>query len=319
MLLPVLAMLLLGIVSPSLLHADDPVPAPPSKAQMEALASSLQWQTGTITIQGGLAKINLSDDFRYLNAADSNKVLHDLWGNPEDPTVLGMIFPKDKGPIDDHAWGITVSYEDSGYVKDDDATKINYDELLKQMQTDAQQANAEREKQGYPSITLNGWAVPPRYDAASHKLYWAKNLRFGGETEDTLNYDVRILGRHGVLVLEAIAGMSQLDEINQKTPEILAMVDFQPGNTYAEFDPKVDKVAEYGLATLVAGGALAGAAKLGLLGAAFKWIVAAVLALKKLLIVAVVAVVAAVKKFWGAITGRSKKPPQPGQLPPGGT
>jgi uncharacterized membrane-anchored protein len=94
------------------------------------------------------------------------------------------------------------------------------------------------------------------------------------------------------------------------------MVDFQPGNTYAEFDPKIDKVAEYGLAGLIAGGALAGAAKLGLLAGFFKWIVAAVLALKKAIIFVVIAIVAGVKKLWASITGRSKTPTN--LLPPDG-
>jgi len=108
---------------------------------------------------------------------------------------------------------------------------------------------------------------------------------------------------------------SALPEIDKDIPGILSMVDFQPGNTYAEFDPKIDKVAEYGLAGLIAGGGLAAAAKLGLLGAFFKWIIAAAIALKKLFIVAVIAIGAGIKKAWGAITGRSKTPKN--LLPPG--
>jgi len=54
--------------------------------------------------------------------------------------------------------------------------------------------------------------------------------------------------------------------------------------------------------------ALAGAAKLGLLGALFKYIVIAVLALKKALIVVIVAIVAGVKKLWGKATGNASTP-----------
>ena len=288
-----------------LVRADDPTPAKPSADSLAAMASSLKWQTGSITLKDGLAKINLSDNFRFLGNEDARKVLHDMWGNPDDPDILGIIFPKDKGPLDRDGWAVTVNYEEQGYVKDDDAEKINYDDLLKKMQEEAKEASPEREKEGYPSIELVGWAAPPHYDKATHKLYWAKDLRFGGETEDTLNYDIRILGRRGVLVLGAISSMNDFTEIDQKVPQILAMVDFQPGNTYAEFDPKIDKIAEYGLTGLIAGGALAAAAKLGFFAAAFKWIVAGALALKKLLIVVVVAIVAGVKKLWGAITGRS--------------
>jgi uncharacterized membrane-anchored protein len=284
------------------------------------MEQSLKWQTGTITLKDGLAKINLTGDFRFLGKDDANKVLHGMWGNPEDPNILGMIFPKDKGPLDLGSWAVTVNYEDGGYVKDDDAEKINYDDLLKKMQQQVKDVDPEREKEGYPSIDLVGWAAPPRYDKTTHKLYWAKDLKFGDSPEDTLNYDIRILGRHGVLVLGAISSMNTFPEIDQKVPTILSMVDFQPGNSYADFDPKIDKVAEYGLATLIAGGALAGAAKLGLFGLLFKYIIFAVVALKKALIVVVVAVVAGAKKLWTMITGKRSTPDHllpPRNPPPG--
>jgi uncharacterized membrane-anchored protein len=287
-----------------------------SKEQIVSLVSSLKWQTGAVTLKDGLAKINLTDDFRFLGNEDARKVLHDVWNNPDDPDILGMIFPKDKGPIDEGNWAVLVSYEDSGYVKDDDAGKINYDDLLKQME-DASKANdAERIKEGYPTLHIVGWAEPPRYDPATHKLYWAKEIKIGGEDGDELNYDIRILGRRGVLVLSILGDMNQLQQVNDAGPKLISMVDFQPGNTYAEFDPKIDKVAEYGLAGLIAGGALAGAAKLGLLAGFFKWIVAAVLALKKAIIFVVIAIVAGVKKLWASITGRSKTPTN--LLPPDG-
>jgi uncharacterized membrane-anchored protein len=308
--------LALALLTGLVLRADDDAAPPKLSPDAKAtIAAGLKWQTGMITLKDGLAKINITPDFRFIGADDARKVLHELWGNPDDPDILGMIFPADKGPLDDDGWGVTVNYEESGYVKDNDASKINYDDLLKTMQKDAKDADPERVKEGYPSIELVGWAAPPRYDQANHKLYWAKELKVGTYTTHTLNYDIRILGRHGVLVLGAIADINQFPQIDQKTPEILSMVDFQAGNTYGEFDPKIDKVAEYGLATLIAGGALAGAAKLGLFALAFKWIVVAVLALKKALIVVVIAIVAGAKKLWANITNRSST--RKDLLPPG--
>ena len=37
------------------------------------------------------------------------------------------------GPLDRGSWGIVISYEAGGYVKDNDADSINYDDLLKEM------------------------------------------------------------------------------------------------------------------------------------------------------------------------------------------
>lgn len=316
---PLVTFLVFTLFASLLARADD-APHEPSKAQLETIASSLKWQTGTIELKNGLAKIVLTDNFRYLDPKDAEKVLHDLWGNPPGSKNLGMIFPANVGPLDRDGWGIEISYEEGGYVKDTDADKINYDDLLKQMKKDVHEGNEERVKEGYSALELIGWAAPPRYDKETHKLYWAKELKVEGAGEDTLNYNIRILGRRGVLVLNAIAGMDQFPAIDKQMPEVLAMVDFEQGNTYADFDPKIDKIAEYGLATLVAGGALGAAAKLGLFGLIWKYLFVTIIALKKLVIVVVVAIVAGVKKFMSWFSGRSSTPehllPPQNQTPP---
>jgi uncharacterized membrane-anchored protein len=205
-----------------------------------------------------------------------------------------MLLPAGVTPISTNCWVVTIEYSEDGYVKDSDASTINYDDLLKKMQKSVADENAERQKQGYPSVSLVGWAATPHYDAATHKLYWAKDLKFEGEEHDTLNYNIRMLGRKGVLELNAIASVGQFAEIDQETPQILGMVDFKEGNRYADFDPKTDKVAKYGIAALVAGGALAAAAKLGL----FKLVWFALLGAKKFVIIGIVAIVAFFKKLF---------------------
>jgi uncharacterized membrane-anchored protein len=41
-------------------------------------------------------------------------------------------------------WGVIISYAEDGYVKDDDASKIDYTELLAKMQRATRDANPER-------------------------------------------------------------------------------------------------------------------------------------------------------------------------------
>jgi uncharacterized membrane-anchored protein len=276
----------------------------PTRTQIEQLVKSLQYQHGEIKIKDGLATLNVPDSFKYLDAKGAKTVLVNLWGNPPEQAddVIGLLMPAAVTPLDTNCWVVTISYDDSGYVRDDDASKINYDDLLKQMQKSVGDENKERADKGYPSIELVGWAAAPRYDAATHKLYWAKDIKFGGEPEDTLNYDIRILGRHGVLDLDAVAGMRQLSEIQTRTPDILNMVDFDQGNRYTDFNPKVDKVAKYGIAALVAGGALGVAAKLGL----FKLIWVFILGAKKFIILGIAAIAAFFKKIF---KGRNKTSP----------
>jgi len=266
--------------------------------QIKQLAQNLKYKQGEIKIQGGLATLNVPTNFYFLNAADAKTVLVKFWGNPPSQVedTLGMLMPSNLNPLDPDCWAVIVSYSSDGYVKDNDANKINYDDLLKKMQAATRQNNKSRTDKGYPAMQLVGWATPPHYDAATHKLYWAKEYKIDGADENTLNYDIRILGRRGFLVLTAVAGMTQLPEIEKQTPGILSMVNFDQGNRYADFDPKVDKVATYGIAALIAGGI---AAKLGL----FKLLIAFIIAAKKLIIVAFVAVAAWLKRIFGRRKG----------------
>ena len=258
----------------------------------EQFVQSLHFRNGTIEVPEAKARFNLDGDFRYLDKADARRVLEDLWGNPPDEDVLGLIVPRSPGLTDEQSWAVVVTWSDDGYVSDEDASKIDYTQLLHDMQEQTREANPEREKAGYGSLQLIGWAVPPRYDAGNNKLYWAKELQFDGEANHSLNYDIRVLGRHGYLSLNAVSGMAELALVREGMEKLLPMAEFEPGARYADHNPKTDKVVAYGVATLIGGGLAAKAglfAKLGLLLAKF-W---------KLLLIGVVAFGAAAKKFFG--------------------
>lgn len=261
--------------------------------EVQKLVDGLKYQTGEITLDGGKAKLHLPETLRYLGPADAETVLVKLWGNPPSGArPLGLLVPAGKTPADEDCWAVIVQYEDAGYIKDDDAAKIDYNKEMKKMKDGTREANKEREKQGYPRVELVGWATPPHYDSQAKKIYWAKELKFAGGDENTLNYEIRILGRRGFLELNAIAGMSQLAEIEKVTPSILSAIDFQEGHRYADFNSSTDKVATYGLAGLVAGGVLA---KTGI----FKAIIAGLIAGKKFVIIGLIALGAFLKKFFG--------------------
>jgi uncharacterized membrane-anchored protein len=262
------------------------------RAKLKELESKLDYQKGDIVIRNGLATLKVPDNFRYLSAKDAQTVLTKMWGNPEGEGTLGMILPADVSPLSSDCWAVVITYTEDGYVKDADADKINYNDLLKEMQAATKEYSAERKKEGYSEIELVGWAAPPRYDKATHKMYWAKEIRFSDSKESTLNYNIRVLGRRGVLVLNAVASMSDFAMIEKHAPDVVAMVDFKEGNRYADFDGKTDKVAAYGLAALVAGGI---AAKAGF----FKVLWVGLLAAKKLIIVGAVALFGFIKKIFG--------------------
>lgn len=257
-------------------------PTPPDSVDHEqvyvdSVQAALKYQTGHITFPDNLGSINVPKGFRYLNARQSEYVLTELWGNPKSES-LGMLFPADKGPLDDDNWAFAIEYDPSGYVEDNDAADIDYEDLLKEMQDDTEDGNAEREANGYGRILLMGWAAKPYYDAKLNVLHWAKELRFSGSSSTTLNYDVRVLGRKGVLTLQAIGNMSQLPEIKSAIPAVIRSVEFVKGQQYTDFNPELDEVAAYGIGGLVAGKVLAKAGALAFVAKFWKIIVVLVAA-----------------------------------------
>ena len=221
--------------------------------QLQAIVESLSPQTGEVELRGDFATLSVPDDFVFFGPEDAETVLVDLWGNMPGQDVLGMLMPAQYSPLQAESWAVTIDYEADGYVSDEDAADINYDELLDEMQQQTLDANPDRIAAGYGEIELLGWAEPPRYNAAEQKLYWAKEIRFDGSQDTTLNYEIRALGRRGILMMTFIASTQQLAEINDHRDAVLAMASFNQGERYIDFDPSIDEVAAYGIGALVAG------------------------------------------------------------------
>jgi uncharacterized membrane-anchored protein len=231
-----------------------------TKEQQEAylrVLDSFNYSYGKILLQDGLAEIEVPEGYKFLNAEQSKYVLTDLWGNPPSE-VLGLLFPKDVSPLSNNfTYAVEITYSDEGFINDEDAKDLNYDDLLEEMQEDTNAANPERKKLGYPEIELVGWASEPFYDATNKKLHWAKEIKFESEDLNTLNYNIRVLGRNGFLTLNAIGTIDILPTFNKDVTTILESVHFTEGNTYADFNPNIDKVAAYGIGGLIAGKLLA--------------------------------------------------------------
>jgi uncharacterized membrane-anchored protein len=291
-------LLLLALFTSSLsnyAHNDDSLKILKDKIAFitDSVNKSMKWERGTISIAGGAIKLNIPQGFKFLNAEQSQYVLEDLWGNLKDNSILGMVFPENASPLSDAAWAYIVTYNQMGYVKDTDADDINYDDLLKELKEDNKKTNEERVKQGLDKFDLIGWAQKPYYDQENKVLHWAKEFHAEGAAGNTLNYDIRILGRKGVLSMNAVAGMEQLPEVKSHIAEVLKMAEFTEGNKYGDFNPDIDEVAAWTIGGLVAGKVLA---KAGFLAIILKYL--------KLIILGVVALGVAI---WKWVVGSRKK------------
>jgi uncharacterized membrane-anchored protein len=273
--------------------------------RMIAVLKSLHPQTGAVSVPGTDAKLQMGDRYYFLDSADARKVLVDLWGNrPEEVSnVLGMFIAKGQNAVD-APWGAVVTWKGDGFVSDKDAKKTDYAKLLKDMQASDAEDNKERTKAGFSTISVVGWAQTPVYDSSHHTLIWARELAVSDRTQHTLNYDIRVLGRKGVLSLNVVGGMKDLKDIQTIADSVRDTVAFDPGFRYQDYKDG-DKRAAYGVAGLLAAGVgLAVAKKAGLLGV--------ILLFGKKFIVLILAAFggagAWISRQWKKITGRRRDP-----------
>lgn len=209
----------------------------------------------------GQAVLKLPAGRAFIPQPHAMRVLNAM-GNPgQDERLQGLVFPEGED------WFVTVRYENAGHVKDDDARDWKADELLASYREGTDAANEERAKAGVPALEILGWAEPPAYDAASHRLVWAMSSKEKGAPAGTpqgVNYNTYVLGREGYFMLNLVTRLDALPQHKPAAHQLLGALQFDDGKRYADFNEKTDHVAEYGLAALVVGAA---AKKLGLLAA----------------------------------------------------
>jgi uncharacterized membrane-anchored protein len=133
-----------------------------------------------------------------------------------------------------------------------------------------------------------------------------------------VNFNTRVLGRKGIVSLNLVCDPEDLPASKPEVATLLEGTAFKSGSRYEDFNSKTDKIAEYGLAGLILGGAGLGAAKLvkiGLLAKFWKVILAAIVAGKKAILLAFAGVAAFAKRLFG----RKGRGAAPAASPPTGT
>jgi len=258
----------------------------------------IEWQMGpSVGHLGSIGELKIPEGFIFADARGTKKFM-ELTHNPSGDSELGTLLPIPDGGT---SWFVVFSYNETGHVKDDERNELDADALLETLKEGTQQGNAERERRGWSKLELVGWEKPPFYDTKTNNLTWATIARDepaaskdGSQAHsgaDGVNWSTRLLGRRGAMSLDLVLNKSELPGVLPSFEKIVEGFSFVSGERYAEFQPG-DKVAQYGLAALVAGGAGLVAAKTGLLAKLWKPIA-----------IGLVAVGAFFKRLWSRFFG----------------
>jgi uncharacterized membrane-anchored protein len=263
---------------------------PAEKEKWPPKIAGVTWSEGPATCKmRDLAEVKIPAGWTFTDG-DGTRVLMRAMGNLTGTQEAGSVFP---GSFD---WFAVFEFDPCGYVKDEEKDDLDADEILEAKREGNKRGNEARKIAGLPPMEILGWDVKPHYDQATHNLEWSVRLKSEGETTETLNYDVRLLGRTGVMQVSLVAAPDRMAAAMPEFRRLLKDYAFISGRDYGSWRAG-DKVAEYGLGALAAGGAVALAAKTGFLAKFWKFIVAGV-----------IAAVAAVKRLFGGVKPVAKRP-----------
>ncbi|EGP45086.1 DUF2167 domain-containing protein [Achromobacter insuavis] len=228
------------------------------EAAMKAAYAAAQEGPADVKL-GDQAVVHLPESMFFVPRIQADRLMA-AYGNGKDPSLLGVVMPKS----DDDDWVITVNFDKAGYIKDDDAKNWNVSELLDSLRDGTEESNVERKKRGFPELVMDGWVEAPKYDSNTQRLVWSVAVKHKGESANdnpTVNYNTYALGRDGYITLDLITQKNLVPKDKTAVLTLLDNLKYVEGKRYADFNSSTDKVAEYGLAALVAGVA---AKKLGL-------------------------------------------------------
>ncbi|HTE42495.1 MAG TPA: DUF2167 domain-containing protein [Steroidobacteraceae bacterium] len=256
--IPSLAALIWSLMTLTAFAQESAPPAEhPSKAAWEAAGAAMQRGPSTVTLrdQGSL---QLPDGYAFIPVKEATRVMESM-GNQVDGRFIGLIVP-----LADAPWFVTVDYEESGYIKDDDAKNWDAKELLDNLKEGTEAGNERRTSMGIPPLEVTRWIESPTYDGTSQRLVWSIEARNKGvdDPDPTINYNTYLLGREGYFSLDLVTTAATVTTDKLAARELLAATTFNDGKRYTDFNASTDKVAAYGLAALVGGLA---AKKLGLI------------------------------------------------------
>jgi len=258
-----------------LVDAEPEEPESPEQAEARRILESIEWLHGPAEGKlGTRATVQLPEGLQFANARDARKLL-ELMENQPSNFEQGMVATPD---LD---WFVVFEFDESGYVSDDEKDELDADAILASLREGEDENNEERQRRGWDTLELVGWARPPYYDETTRNLEWGTRVR-SGTGYVNINHNSRALGRHGVMKLTLVCGPDEYEEVLPQFHELVKGFKYIAGERYSEFTSG-DKIAKYGLTALIAGGAGAVAAKTGLLGKFWKLIVGAFVALGALL------------------------------------
>ena len=195
-----------------------------TQEEADRLYASLYRQSGTaVDVADGRVRIDVSSDFDFLDGADAARLFIAMGNSPELANALeGAIVPAGVNPFYIGGWAASIEFDAVGRVEEDDSA-LSFPEVLYGL----------RDRQSRWGVEVLDWVEPPYYERTNHTLYGAFEL--ASPQGNVVNYQMYMLGRDGVLIVNIVAPMEDADLVRSAAPRLRDLFYYNEGNRYEDY------------------------------------------------------------------------------------
>jgi len=218
---------------------------PDEDREMIIAFCSLDWkETGSHKLKQSNSTISLPEGYKLLIGEEANKGRKLTCDDLYDPNLEATVY--------DANFENVILFENSqeGYISVDDWEDIDPKSLLKSISENTEKANRERKKNDGGELHVIGWIQEPVLDKHTNTVYWAIEAESINEGAIVNSIAIR-LGRKGFEKLIWVSKKASYVPFGGHLDVMLRSHSFDPGYRYNDYKTG-DKIACYGIATLVA-------------------------------------------------------------------
>ncbi|WP_189002996.1 DUF2167 domain-containing protein [Deinococcus roseus] len=203
----------------------------------ELFDSVLHYHTEEVTLPHQL-QVQPAASLRFLNGEDANHVIYDVWGGSADPSILGMLLPRNLSPVSEGGWGLSLQHLDTGYVDARRWKNVQAQDVLKKLQDTSSQ------------VQVLGWAMPPTFDPRTGLLIYAAEVKLPGAESTAVFPRVLLLGREGLVLMKGIIEKKHWEGLKKELQNLGHSVQFTAGHRYTDVQAG-DRLYDYGMSALI--------------------------------------------------------------------
>lgn len=187
--------------------------------------SGINTEYGYFRLSEAPISVNVPMGFVFIKGEDTRRIMTEDWGNTAVAVrdVVGMLIPDTTSNVGYLDKAYLISYKTPGHVNDDRMSHFSFKKFLKAIQSSPDNTN-----------NIVSWAWTPEYDTIAHRL--SLPLMYIMNDTDTLFAGRQLIfGKEGLIEIEPISKLSDLQWIYDHESEIANAITYNSGAAYSDF------------------------------------------------------------------------------------